>query len=1258
MIWIDAKELQNWAGRRDSQSTLPYLVRRLIRATCGNIDTVSFPAGDSISKAGWDGILNTKSGNEFVPEGVSVWEFGTDQSIKTKADSDYKKRCLNPLGINPSNTTFVFVTPRAFTKNRKWIDEKRATGFWKDVRVINSDQLEEWIEQAPGVGVWLALHLNRVAQGVISADDWWSEWIKSTDPPIIKELLLSGRENEERNITKFLRKPGCYPISGNTPEEVIAFIIASFINSEDNITENFFSRAIIVKSEESYRKLIYEIQRPLVLISYINEPELNCSAIEKGHTVFLAIGIEESDNSDDTITLSKCEHKSFVDALIKMGYSNEDAYRQEKDTNRNLSIFRRKILKIKKSPIWSLNPDIRELIPFFLVGNWDSNEKYCDRDILTTLFEKNFESIEILATKWEKIQDSPLKHIRTIWFIQSPYDIWYWLGRKVTSSDLKNLKTIALTVLGSDNPVLDLDLSKRWLAELYEKIPPYSNKIRKGIASSLLIIAVFGQEFKINMPMSAQSYVDSIVLQLLDDADGRRWCSLNDIIPILAEASPTVFLNSIEKSLESSPSTIIDIFPEKDDQMHPSDTHTGLLWGLEILAWNPDYLGRVALIFVELSKKDPGGVYVNRPYNSLKNIFLLWYPHTYASLESRIKVLDIILKRDPDIGWDLLIDLISKINGVSDHSPKPRWRRYDIESEPPVSRQEFETSITYIVERIFAEVNESGIRWSQIFSNIHKLPPTIRDDIYSKVRDIKNLGIQDQLVLWNSIRAILASHRSHPTAHWVFSEDEISKIEELYVFFTPKDRLASIQWLFDSPSPNLPKGKLYTKDYKTYLTNERTEAIKSLIKEKGNEGLIELIASSKSPQSIGETCSEINVSFGDQEIFSFLDSENKSLRVFAQTDIQIKSNKQGAEWIKNSISISISDNWAPSKILDLLIVLPENGQTWELITKYTDKIQKDYWERCNGTFYNLSSSEREIGINQLISVGRLNTAITIVSISDRDLPPLLIIELLEQRLKSPLNEEFDREEISSYHIIELFKWLDSFVTIKPEIIPKMISLEFAYLTILCDIYSDRPPKYLFQAVSVDPKMFANLIEIVFKPEDSILEETQLSQTEQNYIVAAYELLQNFDLIPGINEHNDIDISILRSWIESTRSLCNTKKRSKIGDKYIGRLLGSTPYKDKSSWPPKEICCIIEENSNSSMREGFVEKVLNQRDATTRDLIEGGIQERELIESFSNYSRQLSRSYPRTSGLIEKIVSFYRDDAIYQDEDAEIMDSEI
>ena len=92
---IDKTYIENWARTVPAKAEFPELVLRLVQATippCQN--KVDIPIGSSIFIRGWDGWINTKEGTTYIPQGVSGWEFGTDDSPITKANCDYKKRTL------------------------------------------------------------------------------------------------------------------------------------------------------------------------------------------------------------------------------------------------------------------------------------------------------------------------------------------------------------------------------------------------------------------------------------------------------------------------------------------------------------------------------------------------------------------------------------------------------------------------------------------------------------------------------------------------------------------------------------------------------------------------------------------------------------------------------------------------------------------------------------------------------------------------------------------------------------------------------------------------------------------------------------------------------------------------------------------------------------------------------------------------------------------------------------------------------------
>jgi len=83
-----------------ARSILPLLIRRIILQSNQSITFIKMPGEEDTDLGGYDGEVRAGQGNAFVPAGHSVWEFGTSNDIKTKANSDYDKRTKDSLGIN------------------------------------------------------------------------------------------------------------------------------------------------------------------------------------------------------------------------------------------------------------------------------------------------------------------------------------------------------------------------------------------------------------------------------------------------------------------------------------------------------------------------------------------------------------------------------------------------------------------------------------------------------------------------------------------------------------------------------------------------------------------------------------------------------------------------------------------------------------------------------------------------------------------------------------------------------------------------------------------------------------------------------------------------------------------------------------------------------------------------------------------------------------------------------------------------------
>lgn len=1259
MQWIDTTTLGNWASRRDCQEYLPLVIRRLIRATAIDISHINIPAGDSIIYPGWDGILETTVGNEYLPEGLSVWEIGTNQDIKKKAEEDYQKRKENPLGVNPRETTFIFVTPRIWIKKDEWCTEKKNEEFWKDVKVYDAKVLEEWLEQAPAVASWLARRLGIYPKGAVALEDFWSEWSSIANPPLTSEVVVAGRDKQVESVRKWLSSsPSSLAVQVATSDEALAFL-ASAINNLPEIEREFlFSKAIVLENTESFRHITVTGRKGLLLIPRFVVIEGVPQATQRGHHVFIPLGPDNKVTSE-RIELPRLGREAFIDALKKMGLSETDSQKYSKETGRSLTVLRRQLTKVSNQPEWAKADTARDIIPALLVGRW-TEKKEEDKNIIGQLAGKAYEDFSKKLSTWLHKSDTPILKIGEFWRLVSPIDAWFALAPFLTEADLQTFKTVALKVLGIRNPALELEPKNRWLASIYGKKMIYSETLREGVAQTLVLIAVFGDDTGIPVSSTTQTYVDNIVWELLRDADWKLWYSLSDVLPLIAEASPLSFLEAVELSLSQDDKPIMAMFSETESLISSSSAHPGLLWALEGLAWNPLLLGRVTLILGKLAKLDPGGKLSNRPINSLRDIFLLWFPNTYASLEQRLEVIDTLIEREPEIGWDLLVSLMPRYHDTCTPTHKPRWRQFSEKTDVEISIAEHLEGIKAVTGRLLIHVGTNGYRWAEVIESFSILPPEDRSNVIeqllSNAKEISN----GRLELWNSLRILLSRHRSFSDADWALSEKELRKIEVAYSLLEPEDTIKRFSWLFDEHWPSLTEGK-ERGDYKKLeliIAQRRLEAVKAIKSEGGFQGLIKLAEHTNNPWQVGITVSEAGLSIEEEQtLLSLLEGEGEKKVNFVQSYILQRALKEGDEWINSLVEKARSQQWQPNKLVNLFAAFPQNRTVWDLLESLDEAVQKAYWRRCTLRIFDLPAKDKVYAINQLLHVKRHFTAVDCAALFAEEIPAILIAQVLQKAATEASLD--DSQRLESYDIEKLFKELDKSTEVKEEVIAR---LEWFYLPVLAGVASARPPKTLHRELSNNPEFFVEVLKCVYKPRNKDNDQTEEEESFPQELLEqrarfAYELLHSWKTPPGSDSNGQIDYEKLKAWVINARKLCEKSDRREVGDSHIGQILAHAITEENNTWPPESVCKIIDETQSMELDNGFSIGIYNKRGTVTKSLYEGGRQERELAEKFRQYANKWAIRYPRTAGVLTKIAEGYENEAKREDKEAERRDME-
>ena len=115
---ISAKDIERWAGTREAQGELPRLIRRLA-VQAGTVTEIAFPAGESVSRPGLDGLILCEDGDPWVPAGRSAWEVSVERNVTTKANGDYRKRTQGTDQGTRRRSTLVAVTARHWALGKK-----------------------------------------------------------------------------------------------------------------------------------------------------------------------------------------------------------------------------------------------------------------------------------------------------------------------------------------------------------------------------------------------------------------------------------------------------------------------------------------------------------------------------------------------------------------------------------------------------------------------------------------------------------------------------------------------------------------------------------------------------------------------------------------------------------------------------------------------------------------------------------------------------------------------------------------------------------------------------------------------------------------------------------------------------------------------------------------------------------------------------------------------------------------------------------
>ena len=269
----------------------------------------------------------------------------------------------------------------------------------------------------------------------------------------------------------------------------------------------------------------------------------------------------------------------------------------------------------------------------------------------------------------------------------------------------------------------------------------HSEWLRDGLATTFLLFAVWGPTARINLgAWSAEDWANSLLEELPGlRSDPRVLLSLRNELPLLAEAAPVPLLAALERLLEGGDSAPArSLFNEQQGSLFPSYRHTGVLWALEIIAWDPHYFYRAVMVLAGLAAITPQINIGNTPANSLAEIFILWHPNTNATWAAQLTALKDICDRHPSVGWALVKWLLPKSYGVSSLTAKPRLREAGASDRPAITYHELFENQAAVAKLAVELAGDSEQRWQELIPELSQFPRAEREEALESLCEAMN----------------------------------------------------------------------------------------------------------------------------------------------------------------------------------------------------------------------------------------------------------------------------------------------------------------------------------------------------------------------------------------------------------------------------------------------------------------------------------------------------------------------------------------
>lgn len=870
---------------------------------------------------------------------------------------------------------------------------------------------------------------------------------------------------------------------------------------------------------------------------------------------------------------------------------------------------------------WPITYDIN-IIYFTLIGAYDeknSKDKELIEKISGVVYGEWVKSLRVMLG-WP---NSPLEVKNNIWNLSDRIYLWKHVGKECLLDDIIKFKNIAIEVLSEISPIFKVKTEERYT--YYGERYSYSETLRNGISEGIVILAKYTESQHVGASQIKQ-IIFSVMNEILSQRSLSFWGSIDSQLPMLSEAAPRVFLENIEKTIQSKEKPFEKLFLQEKDNFLGQTYTSGLLQSLEQLAWSHKFFTRVCCTFAQLAI----GQKRECIQNILVEIFLPWIVNTSATLDEKMSAIHCLEEENFNVAWNVLLQMLPGKVMTSSGIPKPQYT--PVAGNDKVTKKEYiETLNEYISELITMAKNHLD-KLPELIYDIWKLPEPYFMEVIKVLRFHKEeiQAKQLQKDIWKALQKAFMLYHKHSNAYDNITEQQVKEIESCIELYQPINVIEQYSLLFIKDEI-----ALYTLGAEIYeehkrIEKERKDAVSEIFDEKGLAGVLQLAVKAEDSEAVGRCLSRIGNHKIDLEILpSKLFDPHSNIVNMTIAYIKNRYYDGKGTWI-NSLSVNC---WNMEEKLSFLVALPFYYEVWPYVERWLGNQEEKYW--IQGEAYSIGIEHYEYAIDKLIKYNRICTAIRFLyyiwklhRIFDVERICNALLVLTEQSISV-------QEKIDGYIVSELIKHLQT-VNSRIICINDLEEIEWQYAQIIesYKVY----PVMLYKKISHDATYFCQLIRAIFRS-DKDNNYKEVSEREKNIAANAWHILYYWNMVPGTQADNLFSWLKFEKWYKIVKEQCIHSGHLHAANHYIGGVLLYAPQDTSGLWICKDLAGFLNREDNEDIRHGFFEKVINSRGAYWVDL--EGKEERGLASKYERQAEEVKKlGYRRFAATLEEIADFY------------------